>query len=283
MGYLFFSILCYALNNVLWKKSLEKGSVSLIMTYRAFFTSLITVFGVVVLDLEWMSNAELWRITVGSFIGVVGLVCMLLVIKRASLQWVGIYNLIGVFFATIYLVFVKHISIYVSLLGGVIIIVGFSLFLCASRETQLKITLKEHVLLLLMTLSFSGASIIQWENLTAHISPLLILANQEVMVLFLGVLWVLRQRKKIDIIEQSKIFLKPVVIMSIIILLAQFLGLLGLKITDPFIASLVYLATPLTIIVFSVIFFKEKLSWKNTVAIVLIALGAFLVHCSERY
>ena len=93
----------------------------------------------------------------------------------------------------------------------------------------------------------------------------------------------LRQRKKIDIIEQSKIFLKPVVIMSIIILLAQFLGLLGLKITDPFIASLVYLATPLTTIVFSVIFFKEKLSWKNIVAIVLIALGAFLVHCSERY
>ena len=113
MGYLFFSILLYALNNVLWKRSLENGSISFLMAYRAVFTSLITAVCIVVLDIEWISNAELWRISTGSFIGVIGLICMLLVMKRASLQWVGIYNLLGVFFATVYLVFVKHISVYV--------------------------------------------------------------------------------------------------------------------------------------------------------------------------
>jgi drug/metabolite transporter (DMT)-like permease len=283
MGYLFFSILLYALNNVLWKRSLENGSVSFLMAYRAVFTSLITAVCIVVLDIEWISNAELWRISTGSFIGVIGLICMLLVIKRASLQWVGIYNLLGVFFATVYLVFVKHISVYVSLVGGFIIIVGFVVFLLASGKSQLKITVREHMLLLIMTLSFSSGSIIQWENLTADISPLLIIANQELMVLFLGIVLVLRQRKNMDVIGQSKIFFKPVVLMSIVILLASFLGLLGLKITDPFKSSLLYLALPLTTILFSFIFFKEKLIWKNIVAIVLIALGAFLLHYSDRW
>ena len=139
------------------------------------------------------------------------------------------------------------------------------------------------MLLLIMTLSFSSGSIIQWENITADISPLLIIANQELMVLFLGIVLVLRQRKNMDVIGQSKIFFKPVVLMSIVILLASFLGLLGLKITDPFKSSLLYLALPLTTILFSFIFFKEKLIWKNIVAIVLIALGAFLLHYSDRW
>jgi drug/metabolite transporter (DMT)-like permease len=42
--------------------------------------------------------------------------------------------------------------------------------------------------------------------------------------------------------------------------------------------SLLFLAVPLTTILFSTFFFKEKLSYKNIIFISIIVIGAFVLH-----
>jgi hypothetical protein len=279
MIYLLLSILLFSYNNVLWKKNVEKGSIPFLMTYRAFFTTLIAtvaLFGV--LGFDPVTVYEYLKITTGSLFGVVGLFAMLQVIKKSSLQWLGIYNLIGVVFTTFYLIAIKDINISSSLLGAIIILIGFTLFLYSSKQTQLKLTTKQHLLLLLMAICFSVSSLIHWENLTASISPLLIILNQEFMVLLLGGFAAFKQRRKIQFSLQSKRYFFSTLWMSGIIFFALLLSLLGLKDTDPFIASVLFLATPLTTIGFSSLFFKERITLMNAIAILVIALGAFFLH-----
>ena len=60
-----------------------------------------------------------------------------------------------------------------------------------------------------------------------------------------------------------KVYFKTVLLMGFVIFLALLFNFLGLKETNPIISSLLFLATPLTTILFSAFFFKEKLSYKN--------------------
>ena len=279
MIYLLLSILLFSYNNVLWKKNVAKGSISFLMFYRAFFTTLIaTVALFMVLGFEPVTLYQYFKITTGSLFGVVGLFAMLQVIKKSSLQWLGIYNLIGVVFTTFYLITIKDINISSSLLGAIIILIGFALFLYSNKQTQLKLTSKQHLLLLLMAVCFSVSSLIHWENVTSSISPLLIISNQEFMVLLLGGFATVKNRREIQFRLQSKTYFFPTLWMSGVIFFALLLSLLGLKDTDPFIASVLFLATPLTTIIFSSLFFKERITLMNAIAVVLIALGAFFLH-----
>jgi drug/metabolite transporter (DMT)-like permease len=249
------------------------------MFYRAFFTTLIaTVALFMVLGFEPVTLHQYFKITTGSLFGVVGLFAMLQVIKKSSLQWLGIYNLIGVVFTTFYLITIKDINISSSLLGAIIILIGFALFLYSNKQTQLKLTSKQHLLLLLMAVCFSVSSLIHWENVTSSISPLLIISNQEFMVLLLGGFATVKNRREIQFRLQSKTYFFPTLWMSGVIFFALLLSLLGLKDTDPFIASVLFLATPLTTIIFSSLFFKERITLMNAIAVVLIALGAFFLH-----
>ena len=98
------------------------------------------------------------------------------------------------------------------------------------------------------------------------------------MVLLIGGFAAFKQRRKIQFSLQSKRYFFPTLWMSGIIFFALLLSLLGLKDTDPFIASLLFLATPLTTIGFSSLFFKERITLMNAIAILVIALGAFFLH-----
>ena len=44
MGYIILGVLLFSFSNVLWKKNLRYSNVSFLVTYRAFFTSSITFF-----------------------------------------------------------------------------------------------------------------------------------------------------------------------------------------------------------------------------------------------
>jgi len=74
MIYLLLSILLFSYNNVLWKKNVAKESIAYLMSYRAFFTTLIaTVALFTVLGFEPVTLYEYFKITTGSLFGVVGL------------------------------------------------------------------------------------------------------------------------------------------------------------------------------------------------------------------
>ena len=279
MIFIMLSVLLFSYNNVLWKKNLKATSIPFLVAYRAFFTSTISI-GILLLffTIENVSISDFIKITTGSLFGVLGLFSMLTVIKKASLQWLGIYNLLGVVFTILYLWIFDTVPIKESLLGLVVIVFGFVCFIVSNKQTQLKITLKQHLVLLLMTFCYSFSAILHWKNLNLDFSPLLIIANQESIVFLVGLFFTFKKSKIRSIKIELKTYFKKIAFMSIVVFFAILFSFLGLKQTNPIIASLLFLAAPLTTILFSAFFFKEKLSKKNIVFIIIILLGAFILH-----
>jgi drug/metabolite transporter (DMT)-like permease len=273
------SVLLFSYNNVLWKKNLKATSIPFLVVYRAFFTSTISIgFLLIFFTIEHISIADFIKITTGSLFGVLGLFSMLAVIKKASLQWLGIYNLLGVVFTILYLWIFDTVPIKESLLGLLFIVSGFVCFIFSNKQTQLKITFKQHLILLLMTFSYSSSAIFHWKNLNLNFSPLLIIANQESIVFFVGLLFTFKKVNMSSITTGLRIYLKKIVIMSTVVFFAILFSFLGLKQTNPIVSSLLFLAAPLTTILFSALFFKEKFSKKNIVFIIIILVGAFMLH-----
>ncbi|MDC1464249.1 EamA family transporter [Polaribacter sp.] len=279
MVFIMLSVLLFSYNNVLWKKNLKAISIPFLVAYRAFFTSTISiVFLVFFFTTAYISISDFIKITTGSLFGVLGLFSMLAVIKKASLQWLGIYNLLGVVFTVFYLWIFDTVPIKESLLGLLLIVSGFVCFIFSNEQTQLKITFKQHLILLLMTFSYSASAIFHWKNLNLNFSPLLIIANQESIVFFVGLLFTFKKANMSSIKIDLKIYFKKIVIMSIVVFFAILFSFLGLKQTNPIVSSLLFLAAPLTTILFSAFFFKEKFSKKNIVFIIIILVGAFMLH-----
>ena len=279
MIFIMLSVLLFSYNNVLWKKNIKATSIPFLVAYRAFFTSTISVgFLLLFFTIEHISISDFIKITTGSLFGVLGLFSMLAVIKKSSLQWLGIYNLLGVVFTILYLSIFDAVPIKESLLGLLFIVSGFVCFIFSNKQTQLKITFKQHLILLLMTFSYSFSAILHWKNLNLNFSPLLIIANQESIVFFVGLLFTFKKANISSIKTELRIYFKRIIIMSTVIFFAILFSLLGLKQTNPIVSSLLFLAAPLATILFSAFFFKEKFSKKNIVFIIIILLGAFMLH-----
>ena len=279
MIFIMLSVLLFSYNNVLWKKNLKVTSIPFLVAYRAFFTSTISIgFLLIFFTIEHISIADFIKITTGSLFGVLGLFSMLAVIKKASLQWLGIYNLLGVVFTILYLWIFDTVPIKESLLGLLFIVSGFVCFIFSNKQTQLKITFKQHLILLLMSFSYSSSAIFHWKNLNLNFSPLLIIANQESIVFFVGLLFTFKKVNMSSITTGLRIYFKKIVIMSTVVFFAILFSFLGLKQTNPIVSSLLFLAAPLTTILFSALFFKEKFSKKNIVFIIIILVGAFMLH-----
>jgi hypothetical protein len=279
MIFIMLSVLLFSYNNVLWKKNIKATSISFLVAYRAFFTSTISLgFLLLFFTIEHISISDFIKITTGSLFGVLGLFSMLAVIKKASLQWLGIYNLLGVVFTILYLWIFDAVPIKESLLGLLFIVSGFVCFIFSNKQTQLKITFKQHLILLLMTFSYSFSAILHWKNLNLNFSPLLIIANQESIVFFVGLLFTFKKANISAIKTDLRIYFKRIIIMSAVIFFAILFSLLGLKQTNPIVSSLLFLAAPLATILFSAFFFKEKFSKNNIVFIIIILLGAFMLH-----
>ena len=279
MIFIMLSVLLFSYNNVLWKKNIKATSIPFLVAYRAFFTSTISIgFLLLFFTIEYISISDFIKITAGSLFGVLGLFSMLVVIKKSSLQWLGIYNLLGVVFTILYLWIFDTVPIKESLLGLLFIVSGFVCFIFSNKQTQLKITFKQHLILLLMTFSYSSSAILHWKNLNLNFSPLLIIANQESIVFFVGLLLTFKKANISSIKTDLRIYFKRIIIMSTVIFFAILFSLLGLKQTNPIVSSLLFLAAPLSTILFSAFFFKEKFSKNNIVFIIIILLGAFMLH-----
>ena len=285
MIYLILAMLLFSFNNVLWKKNLVNISVSLLMTYRSFFTSILAIsFLFYFHDLTEFSFIQISRTLTAAILGLVGLYSMLTLYKKASLQWAAIYNLLGIIFTILYLWLFKKLDIKSSFLGIFIVTIGFIFYIYTKKKSTLKINLKQHLLLVLMTLCFGTAAILNWENLNQKIPVIFIIANQEVLVFICGIVLLFLQRKRrrrrssIQLLSIFQKYFYRVLLMSIVILLGLFFSFLGLEITNPIISGVLFLASPLTTILFSAYFFKEKIKVTDWIAIGVISFGAFLLH-----
>jgi drug/metabolite transporter (DMT)-like permease len=279
MIYSILGVLLFSFNNVLWKKNLRTSNVFFLVTYRAFFTSSFAFLIILLFyKIQHFNNSDILKITLGSSLGVLGLFCMLHVLKKESLQWIGVYNLIGIVFTSLYLWIFEKINLPDTIIGISIIIIGFIFFIVSNINGKMSITLKQHMLLLLMILCFSLSSIIHWKNLTNEIAPIFIIANQELLVFTVGLIFTLTKYKNSEILTSIKSQFYTVIMMSIVILAAILCTFLGLKIINPLLSGLLFLASPLTTILFSSIFFKEYISVKNWISIIVISTGAFIIY-----
>jgi drug/metabolite transporter (DMT)-like permease len=163
-------------------------------------------------------------------------------------------------------------------LGLILLLLGYILYLIFNKKNNQKLALKTHALLLLMVFCFSYSSIVHWKNLTTSISPIIIVANQEVIVFFVSsVLLYYKYPNEIKLENYTTNF-KKIAIMSAVIIIALYFNFKGIKVTDPLINGLLFLASPLTTIAFAALFFREKINSKNIIAIFLICIGALLIH-----
>ena len=155
---------------------------------------------------------------------------------------------------------------------------GFVFYIYSNKEAHIKITIKQHALLLLMTMSFSVSSLVHWKNLKSDILPLLIISNQEIVVFITAFVLTIFKSKTIKIKEVCKNYFLRVILMAFIIFLALLFSFLGLKITNPVVSSVLFFFFFLTKILLSTLIFREQLTLKNGMAILIIATGAFILH-----
>jgi len=282
MTYLVLAMLLFSFNNVLWKKNLVNISVSLLMTYRSFLTSILSTSILFYFhDITEFSFLQISKTLTSATLGLIGLFSMLTLYKKASIQWAAIYNLLGIIFTILYLWLFKKFDLKSSFFGLTIITIGFIFYIYTNKNSSLKINLKQHLLLILMTLCFGTAAIINWENLTQKIPAIFIIANQEILVFICGVVilsFEKRRRKPNQLLLTFQKYFYRVLLMSMVIFLGLLFSFLGLEITNPVISGVLFLASPLTTILFSSYFFRETIKISDWIAIGVIAFGAFLLH-----
>ncbi len=289
MIYLLLSVLLYSLNNLLWKKVLQQANSWLVMTSRAFLT---TVIGIMVVMLYapqivfQISIDTIVSVTIASVLGAFGLIFMLSALQKGTLRQLGIFNLLTIVFTVTYLLLFEKFNFLDFLSGTSLIVLGFSIYVfqlkkISSEESDNK-TLMKYTL---MALFFASSGLVHWYNFKQSIPPLFSVVNQEIIVFLVSGVGLMLQpktlkKKWLQTIVKSSYWL---IVMALLIFSAVWTGFLGLKITNPLFASLLPLTIPILTILFGAIFFKEKWNKNILLALLIIAAGAFVLHLNLNH
>lgn len=284
MEYVLVSIFFYSLNNLLWKKILVGSNRWLVMSLRAFMTcsiGLVIIFFFYRNIFNELTIDTVLKVSEASILGAFGLVFMTSALKGGSLRQLGLFNLAGVFFTVTYLYFFENFDVRYYVVGTSLILLGFTVYLIQiKKELGKENSFKKLFLFTLMTIFFAASGLLHWYNLKESISPIFSVVNQEFVVFSVSVFGLVTRTSltKKQIIKSSKAIYKLIFVMALLIFMAVLTGFLGLKITNPYVSSLLALSTPILTIVFGTVFFREKWSLSNLVALALIVLGAFMLH-----
>ena len=284
MIYLIISIVFYSLNNLLWKKVLQQANSWLVMSLRALLTSFIGVGVLIFSSPEILYEIDfntVCRVTIASCLGAFGLICMISALNNGTLRQLGIFNLLTIAFTVFYLLLFEKFNFLDFLSGTSLIIVGFSIYVFQiKRLPSEESNVKTIIYYTLMSLFFASSGLVHWYNFKQSIPPLFSVVNQEIIVFLIGGIGLALQPKSVktqwlQTIVKSGYLL---VVMAVLIFAAVWSGFLGLKITNPLLASLLPLATPILTILFGALFFKEKWNKKMGLALFIIAIGAYVLH-----
>ena len=278
MTYILISLLLYAGNDLLWKKFLKDSHPLSFMVGRATLTP---VFALILMYLQglsrndfinaWGSHYPLFIIC--SSLGAMGLYGLVNGLKTGTLQTFAFYISLTSVVSGIILIFyqpvvLNHLIGAICLIGGLIRYVGINVKESITPNRQ-------NSYFVLMVLGFSGASFITWELLQT-VQPTLIMFNQELAVLVIfGSAYLFKNRlTPMTYLKQSPKYLLAAMVIS----LAVYVGLLGLRDTDPFIASAMNSTTPLITSVGGLILFKEKFEKRTISALGLFVLGTLIIQ-----
>lgn len=189
----------------------------------------------------------------------------------------GYYTLLGIVVNGYYSYFVQDQVITTEIIiQSVLLVAGFLLFQWDEnrRSTNKKETIKQHLLMLLMTVAFSLSGIISW-NVIQTIEPIQMMATQEIFILITTSFLLILGKKTDEKYVKPAFYLFP--IFALVIGGAVFTGLIGLKINNPYIAAIGGVSVPLLTVMFGAIFFKERISITQIIAFVLVVSGVLLM------
>ncbi|MDA9125510.1 DMT family transporter [Flavobacteriaceae bacterium] len=273
MEYLILSSLFFAINNVLWKWVVADYLPLQVIVKRSMVTSL---FGVVVLCVSdftiYTTLGEALFVNSTCVIGALGLVFMIYALKESTLNNFIHYSLLGSIGTASYLYFVEDIVPKNYLLGILLILLGFSIFLRNQRFTSKTVQFSTHCYLMLMTLCFSISGIMQWYNLKTY-GVVFLVIHQEIEVLIIA--GILIRYLKQPILTFFKF--DHILLMAPIVVIAIVAGMLGLKATNPFISSIFSLTTPILTMILATIVLKEHFKWHYVTSMVLVVLGTWML------
>jgi len=282
MIFLILSSILYAFNNLLWKRTLSEFNLWIVIGSRSFLTS-VTGISIILLfyfdAIQTIHSVTLISIMCASILGALGLICMILALKKGSLAQLGVFNLIIVFFIASYLYFFENILVQNYTIASLLIIVGFGSYIFQIQNNN-RYSFRQLVLFIMMSFFFAGASLLHWYNLKQAIPAIISVTIQELVVFLSVVILVL---SKPSLVPQKGYFhfkkiVIPIVLMSVIIFAAVWTGFLGLQYTNPLISALISLVTPILTILFGVLFYKDKWSYFSLLALLLIISGVYLIN-----
>jgi drug/metabolite transporter (DMT)-like permease len=273
MEYLILSSLFFAINNVLWKWVVADYLPLQVIVKRSMVTSL---FGVVVLCVSdftiYTTLGEALFVNSTCVIGALGLVFMIYALKESTLNNFIHYSLLGSIGTASYLYFVEDIVPKNYLLGILLILLGFSIFLRNQRFTSKTVQFSTHRYLMLMTLCFSISGIMQWYNLKTY-DVVFLMVHQEIEVLIIAGITIryLKQPTLSFFKRDYVLLMAPVVVVAIVA------GMHGLKMTNPFISSITSLTTPILTMVLAVLLLKEHFKWYYVSSMTLVIFGVWML------
>jgi drug/metabolite transporter (DMT)-like permease len=278
MYWLFLSVLLYAINNILWKIFVKGEQPLRIINRRAIFTVLIAFSAVWFTHVDliaFITNPKAFFVLLASLFGTAGLVMMVTFLKDGSLVRMGYYSLMGSFIAAGYTYLFRETPIsQKAILGTILIIIGYLVFLF-NEKRQVKTEpalLSQHLLLGSMTLCFSLSLLIQWESLKIF-PPLAIIITQEITVLvatFIALLII--KPTKIQTVTQFRTISKTA-IMAVVIFAGIFVGTIGLKQVNPFLASITGISVPILTVFAASFVFRDKLNLFHLFSLLLMIIG----------
>jgi drug/metabolite transporter (DMT)-like permease len=281
MVWLLFSFLLYAFNHVVWKWTVRDENSLYLISRRAIFTFLFTAIALIINEKEGISfiaQPQFYLIVIGCIVGTVGLILLVTFLKSGSLTLLSYYMFLGLALNGSYTYFLNDIAFTLKLaIGSVILIAGYGIFLWDERrKIKLEpVLLTQHLLLIGMTLCFSANTLIQWKALS-HFKPLSIMLTQELVVLIVTtILYLIIDKSKRSKPKLQSFLRFP--LMAVVIMLAVFTGLMGLKYTNPFITSISGVLIPILTVAFGSLFFKEKLNWPQMISFVVIVVGEMVL------
>tara|TARA_B110000967_G_scaffold110354_1_gene112920 strand:+ start:697 stop:1464 length:768 start_codon:yes stop_codon:yes gene_type:complete len=205
-------------------------------------------------------------------IGAFGLVFMIYAIKQSSLNTFIHYSLVGSAVTATYLYLVEDIVPKNYALGISCIASGFFIFLWKQRHNTKVVSFSTHRYLFAMALCFSATAIMQWYNLKTY--DLVFLAvHQELVVLIVAgfMLYFLKQSP----IPFFKLDYIPV--MAFVVSIAIVSGMYGLKVTNPFVSSIISLSSSIFTMILAVVLLKEHFKWYYIVSLLTVLYGAWLL------
>jgi drug/metabolite transporter (DMT)-like permease len=153
-----------------------------------------------------------------------------------------------------------------------LIALGFCAFLWNQGLSSKTVQFPAHRNLALMTLCFSVSGIMQWYNLKTYDLVFLAVHQELVVLLVAGFMLYFLKQSPIPFFK-----LDYIPVMALVVSVAILSGMYGLKVTNPFISSIISLTSSIFTIILAVILLKENFKWHYVISMLTVLFGAWLL------